>query len=61
MNAMDHAIREKANQMGSALWSLAVALIVGFILWMSGSGVPWWVYPILFDSICCRTCSSAFR
>ena len=50
MNVMDHhnAIREKANQMGSTLWSLAVAAIVGFILWTSGSAVPWWVYPILF-------------
>ena len=50
MNMMVHddAIREKANQMGSTLWSLAVAVIVGFILWTSGSEVPWWVYPILF-------------
>ena len=50
MNVMDHhnAIREKANQMGTTLWSLAVAAIVGYILWTSGSGVPWWVYPILF-------------
>jgi hypothetical protein len=48
MVAMDYVIREKANQMGRALWSLAVALIVGFALWASDSGVPWWVYPILF-------------
>ena len=50
MNAMEHdnAIREKANQMGSTLWSLAVAAIVGCILWTSGSALPWWVYPILF-------------
>jgi hypothetical protein len=50
MNAMEHhsATREKANQMGSTLWSLAVAAVAGFILWTSGSGVPWWVYPILF-------------
>jgi hypothetical protein len=50
MNVMDHhnAIREKANQMGTTLWSLAVAAIVGLILWTSGSVVPWWVYPILF-------------
>jgi hypothetical protein len=50
MNVMEHhiAIREKANQMGSALWSLAIAAIVGFILWASDSAVPWWVYPILF-------------
>ena len=48
---MDHhnAIREKANQMGSTLWSFAVAAIVGYILWKtSGSAVPWWVYPVLF-------------
>jgi hypothetical protein len=50
MNVMEHhiALCEKANQMGSALWSLAVAAIVGLILWTSDSSVPWWVYPILF-------------
>ena len=50
MNVTDHHsdIHEQANQMGSTLCSFAVAAIVGFILWTSGSGVPWWVYPILF-------------
>jgi hypothetical protein len=50
MNAMEHdyAIREKASQMGGALWSLAIAAIVGLMLWKSGSAIPWWVYPILF-------------
>jgi hypothetical protein len=50
MNVMEHdyAIREKANQMGTTLWSLGVASMVGFILWTSGSPVPWWVYPISF-------------
>jgi hypothetical protein len=56
MNVIDHhiAIREKANQMGSAVSSFAVAAIVGYILWTSGSAVPWWVYPILFSQFIVR-------
>lgn len=49
---------EKARQVGDALFSLAFAAMAAWLVWTFGepaalqkteSGVPWWVYGLLFS------------